>query len=59
MHNFLDQYVPMFPLYILLIRRVIAFWSKDFDKFCSGGIETVWVQKIMQGKVTKLPSLHT
>ena len=32
MHNFLSQNVWIFPLYILLTRRIDSFWS--------GGIET-------------------
>ena len=41
--NFLCQNVRIFLLYILLTRRIDAFWSRGIDKFWSGGIETYWV----------------
>ena len=43
MRNFLCQNVRIFLLYILLTRRIDAFWSRGIDKFWSGGIETYWV----------------
>ena len=43
MRNVLCQNVRIFLLYILLTRRIDAFWSSGIDKFWSGGIETYWV----------------
>ena len=45
MHNFLCQNVLIFPLYILLSRKIDTFWPKAIDKFWSGSISTVLAQK--------------
>ena len=50
--------------YIYLARRINTFWLKGFDKFWSGGIETIWAQTITKkiGKIQKdfwiIPSLY-
>ena len=46
MHNFQGQNVQIFPLYILLARRINTFWSNGFDKFWFGGIRTFFYQKL-------------
>ena len=58
MHNSLCQNVPIFPLYILLTRRIDTFWSMDIDKFWSGGIEKFWVPKMTQKKSTNIFDLY-
>ena len=45
MPNFLYQNVPIFPLYILLTRRIETFWSEGIDTFWSGGTGTAWHRK--------------
>ena len=57
MLNFLDQNVQIFPLYILLTRRINTFWSKGFDKFWSGNMGTFWAQKIKEKKSTKFTNI--
>ena len=46
MHNFLSQNVSIFPIYILLTRRINTFRSKGTDKVW-GSIETFWAQEII------------
>ena len=57
MLNFLDQNVQIFPLYILLTRRINTFWSKGFDKFWSGNMGTFWAQKVKEKKSTKFTNI--
>ena len=57
MYNFLCQNVWIFPLYILLTKRINTFWLKGIEKFWSGGIETFWTQKITQGKSAKFTKI--
>ena len=45
MHNFLYQNVPIFPIYLLLTKRIDTLWSKGINTFWSGGIGTVWYGK--------------
>ena len=56
MHNLLCQSVPMFPLCILLTRRINIFWSESIDTFWSGAIGTVWHRKSHTQK--KIDSIH-
>lgn len=44
-HNFPFQNFSIFPLYIILIRRIATFSRNGIDKFWSRGICTVWTQK--------------
>ena len=41
MHNFLCPNAQIFPLNILLARRIDTSLSKSIDKYWSGGIETL------------------
>ena len=50
MHNLLCQSVPMFPLCILLTRRINIFWSESIDTFWPGAIGTVWNIKTKKKK---------
>ena len=42
MYNFLCQVVLIFPLYILLTRRINTFLSEAIDTFWAGATRTVW-----------------
>ena len=48
MHNFLCLNIPIFPLNILPRRRIDTFWTKAIEKIWSGGIGTIWTQRIIQ-----------
>ena len=41
----LSQNVSIFPLYILLTRRIDTFWCEGITAFWSVGIRTVWYRK--------------
>ena len=47
MYNFLCQTVLIFPVYILLVKRIGTLWSR--------GIRTFWVQRTRQGKFGSWP----
>ena len=49
MPNFLRENVRIFPLYILLTRRIKTFWSACIEKFWSVDIKTFWVRKVTEG----------
>ena len=59
MHRCLNQNVLIFPLYILLRKRINIFWSEGIDTFWSVSIGTVWYKK--SRKVSELYQLfmHT
>ena len=56
MHSFMGQNFQIFPLYILLTRKINTFRSKAFDKFWSRGIGIFEAQKIIKEKLIKLPN---
>ena len=45
MHDFLCQSDTVFPLSILVTRRIDAFWSEGIGTFWSEGIRTIWHRK--------------
>ena len=48
MHKFLCQNFRIFPLYILVTRRIDTFLSKGIEKFWCEDIETYWAQKLIE-----------
>ena len=47
MYNFLCQTVLIFPVYILLVKRIGTFWSR--------GIRTFWIHRTRQEKFGSWP----